>query len=78
MGYKRNAYRLLVGTLGRPRLRLVHNIKMDLGGIGCSGVDGIGLAQDTRSDQRMPLVNAVMNRRVPHNAGKFCRSSILK
>jgi hypothetical protein len=36
MGEKRNAYRLLVGKpegkrpLGRPRLRLVGNIKMDV------------------------------------------------
>jgi hypothetical protein len=37
---KRNAYRLLVGKpegkrpLGRPRLRWVDNIKMDLGEVG--------------------------------------------
>jgi hypothetical protein len=40
MGEKRNAYRILVGNpegrrpLGRPRLRWVNNIWMDLGQIG--------------------------------------------
>jgi hypothetical protein len=52
MGYKRNAYRLLVGKpegkrpLGRPRRMWMDNIKMDLGEIGWGGVDWIGLAQD--------------------------------
>jgi hypothetical protein len=52
MGQKRNAYRLLEGKpegkrpLGRPRLRLVDNIKMDLLEIGWGGVDWIGLPQD--------------------------------
>jgi hypothetical protein len=45
MGAKRNAYRILVGKaegrrpLGRPRLRWVDNIKMDLREIGWDGVD---------------------------------------
>jgi hypothetical protein len=45
MGEKRNAYRLLVGKpegkkpLGRPRLRWVNNIKMDLLETGWGGVD---------------------------------------
>jgi hypothetical protein len=40
MGDKKNAYRLLMGKpegkrpLGRPRRRLVNNIKMDLGETG--------------------------------------------
>jgi hypothetical protein len=40
-GKKKNAYRLLGGkpegkrSLGRPRLRLVDNIRMDLGEVGC-------------------------------------------
>jgi hypothetical protein len=69
MGEKRNAYRLLVGKpdgkrpLGRPRRRWVENIKMDLLEIGWGGVDWIGLAQDR--DKWRPLVNAVMNLRVP-------------
>jgi hypothetical protein len=66
---KRNAYRLLVGKpegkrpLGRPRRRLVDNIKMDLLEIGWGGVDWIGLAQDR--DKWRVLANAVMNLRVP-------------
>jgi hypothetical protein len=52
MGEKRNAYRLLVGKpegkrpLGRSRHRWVDNIRMDLGEVGCSDVDWIGLARD--------------------------------
>jgi hypothetical protein len=51
MGEKRNAYRLLVGKpegkrpLGRPRCRRVNNIRMDLGEVGWSVVNWIGLAQ---------------------------------
>jgi hypothetical protein len=49
---ERNAYRLLVGKpegkrpLGRPRLRWVDNIRMDLGEVGWGDVDWIGLDQD--------------------------------
>jgi hypothetical protein len=32
--------------LGRPRLRTVDNIKIDLREIGCDGMDWIDLAQD--------------------------------
>jgi hypothetical protein len=44
MRENRNAYRILVGMpeekrpLGRPRRRWVDNIKMDLGGMGWSGL----------------------------------------
>jgi hypothetical protein len=61
MGEKRNVYRLLVGkpegkrSLGIPRRRWIDNIKMDLLEIGVNVVDWIGL----------PLVNSVMNLRVP-------------
>jgi hypothetical protein len=61
MGEKRNAYRILVGRpegkrpLGRRRCRWVDNIKMDLRGIGCDGVDWIDLAQDR--NQWRALVN---------------------
>jgi hypothetical protein len=54
MGEERNAYRLLVGKpegkrpLGRPRRRWVDNIRMDLGEMGWSDVDWIGLAQDRK------------------------------
>jgi hypothetical protein len=69
MGERRNAYRILLGNpegkipLGRPRRRLVDNIKIDLGEIGWDGMDLINLAQDR--DQCRALVNAVMNLRVP-------------
>jgi hypothetical protein len=49
--------------LGRPRRRLVDNIKIDLGEIGWDGRDWIELAQDR--DQWRALVNTVMNLRVP-------------
>jgi hypothetical protein len=66
MREKRNAYGLLVGKpdgkrpLGRPRLRWVNNIRMDLGEVGWGDVDWIGLA----------LVNSVLNLGIPWNAGK--------
>jgi hypothetical protein len=68
MGEKRNAYRLLVGKpvgkrLGRPRHRWVDNIRMDLGEVGWSDVDWIGLAED-RNKWRA-LVNSVLNLWVP-------------
>jgi hypothetical protein len=69
IGEKRNAYRLLVGKpegkrpLGRPRRRWVDNIRMDLGEIGCGGMDWIGLAQDRNSWRA--LVSLVLNLRVP-------------
>jgi hypothetical protein len=69
MGETRNAYRILVGKpegkrpLGRPRHRLVGNIKMDLGEIGWDGRDWIELAQNR--DQWRALVNMVMNLQVP-------------
>jgi hypothetical protein len=65
-GEKRNAYRILLGKpegkrqLGRPRYRMVDNIKMDLRGIGWGGMDRIDLAD---RDQWMALVNTVMNLR---------------
>jgi hypothetical protein len=69
MGEKRNAYRLLAGKpkgktpLGRPRRRWVDNIRMDLGEVGWSDVDWIGLAQDR--NRWRALVNSVLNLRVP-------------
>jgi hypothetical protein len=69
MGEKRNACRSLVGKpegnrpLGRPRRRWVDNIRIDLGEVGWSDVDWIGLAQDR--DKCRALLNAVMNHRVP-------------
>jgi hypothetical protein len=49
--------------LGRPRRRLVDNIKIDLREIGWDGMDWIGLVQD--SDQWRAFVNTVTNFRVP-------------
>jgi hypothetical protein len=72
-GEKRNAYRLLVGKpegkrqLGRPRLRWMDNIKIDLGEIGRDGMDWIGLAHD-RNKWRA-LMDSVMNLWFPSNAG---------
>jgi hypothetical protein len=69
MGEKRNVYRLLVGKpegkrpLGRPRRRLIDNIKMDLSEIGVNVADWIGLAQDRY--RWRALVSSVMNLRVP-------------
>jgi hypothetical protein len=51
-GEKRNSYRLLVGKpegqgpLGRPRRRLMYNIRIDLVEVGWGDADWIGLAQD--------------------------------
>jgi hypothetical protein len=59
-------------TLGRPRSRWVDNIRMDLEKVGCGYIDWIGLAQDR--DRLGTLVSAVMNLRVPWNAGNFLTS----
>jgi hypothetical protein len=48
---------------GRPILRWVDNIKMDLVEIGWDSVDWIGLSQDR--DKWRALVNTVMDLRVP-------------
>jgi hypothetical protein len=78
MGKKRNAFKIWVGKpegkrpLGRPRYRLVDNIKMDLTEIAWDSMDWIDLAQDR--DQRRALVNTVMSLRVPENGGKFLSS----
>jgi hypothetical protein len=68
-GKRRNAYRLLVGKpegrrlLGRPRRRLLDDIRMDLVEVGWGDVDWIRLAQDR--DRWRALVNSVLNLRVP-------------
>ena len=78
MSEERGVYRFLVGKpegkgpLGRPRRRWVDNIKMDLQEVGCGYLDWIRLAQDR--DRWRTLVSAVMNIRVPWNAGNFLTS----
>ena len=78
IGEERGVYRVLVGKpegkrpLGRPRRRWVDNIRMDLQEVGCGYIDWIGLAQDR--DRWRTLVSAVMNLRVPCNAGNFLTS----
>jgi hypothetical protein len=69
IGEKRNAYRLLVGMqqgsrpLGRPRLRWMDIIRIDLVEVGWGDVDWVGLAQDR--ERWRALVNSVLNLRVP-------------
>jgi hypothetical protein len=64
-----NAYKILVGKpegkrpVGRPRLKWVDNIKMDLSDTEWDGIDWIDLTRDR--DQWRTLVNTVMNLRVP-------------
>jgi hypothetical protein len=58
--------------LGRPRRGWENNIKMDLKEVGCGDKDWIDLAEDR--DRLLALVNAVMNLRVPQNAGNFLTS----
>ena len=55
--------------LGRLRRSWEDNINMDLQEMGCGGMDWIDLAQNR--DGWRALVNAVMNLRVPLNAGNF-------
>ena len=57
---------------GRPRRRWVDNIRMDFQEVGCGYMDWIGLVQDR--DRWRTLVSAVMNLRVPWNAGNFLTS----
>ena len=54
--------------LGRPRRRWEDNIKRDLQEVGCVGVDGSIWLRIGRGGA---LVTAVMNLRVPQNAGNF-------
>ena len=69
MGERRGLYRVLLGKPegnrppGRPKRRWEDNIKTDLQEVGCGLMDWIALAQDT--DRWRPLLNAVMNLRVP-------------
>jgi hypothetical protein len=78
MGEGRGTYRILVGRpegrrpLGRPRHIWEDNIKMDLQELGWGCMDWFDMTQDR--DRWWALVSAVMNRRVPENAGNFLTS----
>jgi len=78
MGERRGVYRVLVGKpeekrpLGRPSRRWEDNIKVDFQEVRCGDMDWIELAEDR--DRWRALVNAVMNLRVPQNAGNFLTS----
>jgi hypothetical protein len=58
--------------MGRPKRRWEDNIKMDLQEAGCRGMDWTELPKD--GERWRALVNAVMNLRVPQNAGNFLTS----
>jgi hypothetical protein len=59
--------------LRRPRPRWENNIKLDLQEVTYEGMDWINVVQDR--DSWRAVVNAVMNLRVPQNAGNFLTSS---
>jgi hypothetical protein len=69
MGEKRNEYKILVGKpeekrpLGRPRFRLLSNIKINVTEILWGGMDLINVAHDR--DWWGAHVNMIMNFRVP-------------
>jgi len=75
VGVRRVSYRGLVGKpegkrpLGRPRCRWGDNIKISLQETRHEDVNWIHLTQD--SEEWRVVVKAVMNLRVPSNAGKF-------
>jgi len=75
MGEERGVYRVLVGkaegrrALVRLRRRWVDKIRTNLQEVGCGYMDWIGWAQDR--DRWRKLVSAVMNLRVPRDAGNF-------
>ena len=77
-GWGQGLYRVLLGKpegrrpLWRPRRKWVDNIRTDLQEVGCGYMDWIRLAQDR--DMWRTLVSAVMNLRVPWNAGNFLTS----
>ena len=75
MGERRGIYRVLVGKhernrpLGRPRRRWEGNIKMDLQGVGCGGMNRIELAQDM--NRWREFVNALLKLSGSIKCGEF-------
>ena len=69
-------YSMACPSLSRPlgitRRRWEDNIKIDLQEVGYGSMDWIELAQDR--DRWRTLVSAIMNLRVPQNAGNFLTS----
>jgi hypothetical protein len=78
---KRNAYKVLVkkpegrGPLGRPRLKWIDNINIDLREIGWDGMDWIDLAHDR--DRWRASVNEVMKFLSRCTIGGFSRRAQL-
>jgi hypothetical protein len=78
MGERRGVYSVLVlkpegkNPLGRLRREWENTIKMDPNEVGCGGMDWIYLGQNR--DRWRALVYALMNLRVPQNAGNFLTS----
>ena len=78
MGERRGLCRVLVGKregkgpLGRPRRKWQDNVKMDLQEVLWRGMDWIDTGQDR--DRWRALVIAVMDLRVPYNAGNLFTS----
>jgi len=77
-GERRGSYRVLMGKpeeksrLGRPCCRLDDNIKMDFQEVGCGSLNWIDQAQNR--DRWRALENAIINIRIPQNAGNFLTS----
>jgi hypothetical protein len=75
---RKGVFRVLVGKpegkrpLRRPRRKWDDNIEIDLQEVGCESMDWMKVAQER--DRWWALVNAVMNLRVPYNAGNFLTS----
>ena len=55
--------------LRKPRRKWEDNIKIDIQEVGCGDMDLFDLAQDM--DRWRALMNALINLRVPYNAGNF-------